>query len=111
MPVPLDCAAFVICPTPITDLVASIDIHGSDTPTAAPPEINEPQDDHDTASYVESESNTANNEQASSGDEEWIPGQDVYIDYPKILEILVTFLSGSSKPCNHFSRCLLTCGS
>ncbi|KAF2718443.1 ARM repeat-containing protein [Polychaeton citri CBS 116435] len=32
---------------------------------------------------------------AISDDDEWIPGQDVQIDYPKILDILVAFLSDS----------------
>ena len=31
-----------------------------------------------------------------SGKEDWVPGQDVQIEYPKILEILVSFLDPSS---------------
>jgi vacuole morphology and inheritance protein 14 len=33
---------------------------------------------------------------SGEGEDDWIPGQDVHIDYSKILEIMVTFLGGSS---------------
>lgn len=32
----------------------------------------------------------------ATADDDWIPGQDVYVDHPKILEILVDFLGPSS---------------
>ncbi|KAF2267387.1 ARM repeat-containing protein [Lojkania enalia] len=52
-------------------------------------------DEKDSASIV-SQSSTADEEKSSTGEEDYIPGQDVQIDYPKILDILVTFLSDSS---------------
>lgn len=55
----------------------------------------------------DTESDTANDEQEGSGEEDWIPGQDVQVDHPRILEILVSFLSDSSglylrRPCEKF---------
>ncbi|KAF2455421.1 vacuolar protein 14 C-terminal Fig4p binding-domain-containing protein [Lineolata rhizophorae] len=49
-----------------------------------------------------SEVNTINDEKsgagdASAGEDDWIPGQDVQVDHSKILDILVTFLSESSE--------------
>lgn len=43
--------------------------------------------------------NISQDEEIDEGDfeDEWIPGQDVQIDYQRILEILVTFLSESSE--------------
>ena len=35
-------------------------------------------------------------EEPGSADDDWIPGQDVQVDYPKILEILVDFLDPTS---------------
>ena len=32
----------------------------------------------------------------ANADDDWIPGQDVQVDHPKILEILVDFLDSSS---------------
>ncbi|OCK81218.1 ARM repeat-containing protein [Lepidopterella palustris CBS 459.81] len=46
---------------------------------------------------VDSESMTANDEKSTSAEDDWIPGQDVQVDYAKILDILVTFLSDSSE--------------
>lgn len=33
---------------------------------------------------------------SSSSEDDWIPGQDVHVDHPKILDILVTFLKDAS---------------
>ncbi|KAF1984426.1 vacuole morphology and inheritance protein [Aulographum hederae CBS 113979] len=55
----------------------------------------EARKDGQAESIAESESDTAN-EDSSSGDGDWVPGQDVQVDHPKILDILVTFLSESS---------------
>ncbi|KAL1640125.1 hypothetical protein SLS58_007239 [Diplodia intermedia] len=41
------------------------------------------------------ESTTMNDRASGMTDGDWIPGQDVQIDYPKILETLVTYLSDS----------------
>ena len=42
------------------------------------------------------ESGTANDGHGGNADGDWIPGQDVHVDHPKIMEILVTFLDPSS---------------
>jgi len=34
--------------------------------------------------------------------EDWVPGQDVHVDHPKILDILVTFLRDASGVYRHF---------
>jgi vacuole morphology and inheritance protein 14 len=44
----------------------------------------------------ETESSTINDDISGDGEEDWIPGQDVQVDHVKILDILVTFLGGSS---------------
>jgi vacuole morphology and inheritance protein 14 len=46
----------------------------------------------------DSDSDTDGSEDGTSGvaEEDWIPGQDVHVDHAKILDILVTFLGGSS---------------
>lgn len=42
-------------------------------------------------------SSTAGDDATSvDGEEDWIPGQDVFVDHGRILDILVTFLGGSS---------------
>ncbi|KAF2639960.1 ARM repeat-containing protein [Massarina eburnea CBS 473.64] len=41
---------------------------------------------------IDSGSIVADDEKSVSGDGDWKPGQDVQVDHPKILEILVTFL-------------------
>lgn len=44
-------------------------------------------------------------EKSASGDGDWVPGQDVQVDYPKILEILVAFLGapfGDKGSCPYF---------
>ena len=46
------------------------------------------------------EDSAANDEKPDSADGDWVPGQDVEIDYPKILEILVAFLSESPGKCS-----------
>ncbi|KAI9685667.1 MAG: hypothetical protein M1822_004227 [Bathelium mastoideum] len=48
----------------------------------------------ESTSVVDDES-AANDEKPDSADGDWVPGQDVEIDYPKILEILLSFLSES----------------
>jgi len=51
--------------------------------------------DHEDDS-TDSASDTANDDKTGGVEGDWIPGQDVQVDYPKILEILVTFLSDSN---------------
>lgn len=43
----------------------------------------------------ETDSTTMNDRASGMTDGDWIPGQDVQIDYPKILDTLVTYLSDS----------------
>ncbi|KAI9702637.1 MAG: hypothetical protein M1820_006143 [Bogoriella megaspora] len=50
---------------------------------------------HPDSEAAVSVSEDSGSDDAAEGADEWIPGQDVEIDYPKILEILVTFLSES----------------
>ena len=45
---------------------------------------------------VDSDSATAKDGQDGSVDGDWVPGQDVQVDHPKILEILVNFLDSTS---------------
>ena len=52
-------------------------------------------DEEDTTS-AGSESVSGDSGKSVNGDGDWIPGQDVYVDHPKILEILVGFLSSQS---------------
>ncbi|KAK4997903.1 hypothetical protein LTR66_002763 [Elasticomyces elasticus] len=54
--------------------------------------------DQDSTS-ADATSITANEEKPDSATEEYIPGQDVQVDYPKLLEILVSFLSDSAGEC------------
>lgn len=51
-------------------------------------------DEKDDGSVV-SESTAADDDEERSGsaEEDWIPGQDIQVDYPKILDILVSFLT------------------
>lgn len=44
----------------------------------------------------EVEQNAIEDEKAPPAEEDWIPGQDAEVDHPRILDILVTFLSDSS---------------
>jgi len=53
-------------------------------------------DAEEAATTASSESETANDGVSASGEGDWVPGQDVQVDHPKILDILVTFLSDSS---------------
>jgi vacuole morphology and inheritance protein 14 len=52
-------------------------------------------DEEDTTS-AGSESVSGDSGKSVNGDGDWIPGQDVHVDHPKILEILVGFLSSQS---------------
>ncbi|KAF2007902.1 ARM repeat-containing protein [Amniculicola lignicola CBS 123094] len=46
---------------------------------------------------IDSHSNTANDDKSVSGEGDWIPGQDVQVDHPKILDILVNFIGDASE--------------
>ncbi|KAI9773474.1 MAG: hypothetical protein M1840_007691 [Geoglossum simile] len=45
----------------------------------------------------DNDSGSSEDEQDASADGDWIPGQDVHVDHPKILEILVAFLDSTSE--------------
>ena len=52
--------------------------------------------DEEDITSAGSESVSGDSGRTVNGDGDWIPGQDVYVDHPKILEILVGFLSSQS---------------
>lgn len=51
------------------------------------------------AEDADSETSSLEGSRRLSPQEDWIPGQDVHVDHPKILEILVTFLRDASGIC------------
>jgi vacuole morphology and inheritance protein 14 len=64
----------------------------SSTPVEPREAVEDPEDGSgDSRSTISSHSGKSVN-----GDGDWIPGQDVQVDHPKILEILVDFLSAPS---------------
>jgi vacuole morphology and inheritance protein 14 len=66
---------------------------GSDIDSVTPDQV-ETTIEKDEGS-TDSVSAIENDEKSASGDD-WIPGQDVQIDYSKVLDILVKFLGGST---------------
>ena len=66
--------------------------HSQDT--SRPGSADQPgQSDDEEESDEDSVTSGSDNGLASDdGEEDWIPGQDVQVDHPKILEIMVTFL-------------------
>ncbi|RMZ66143.1 putative enzyme activator VAC14 [Pyrenophora seminiperda CCB06] len=63
----------------------------SEATDTTPMEPLESMDDKNDMSG-ESASVSEDSDKSITGDENWIPGQDVHVDHPKILEILVDFL-------------------
>lgn len=51
--------------------------------------------DNSENAVADSDSITANDDHGLSTDGDWVPGQDVHVDHPKILEILVGFVDTS----------------
>ena len=51
---------------------------------------------NEKSEVIEEDSGAGLDEKSGQGDGDWIPGQDVQVDHPKILEILVAFLDSSS---------------
>lgn len=47
-------------------------------------------------SIGDGESYSVHGEEDGSTEDDWVPGQDVYVDHPKILEILVSFLDSTA---------------
>jgi vacuole morphology and inheritance protein 14 len=64
---------------------------GSETGSSIPQDQRESLNEKDAGS-ADSGSVAVEDEKSVSGDGDWVPGQDVHVDHPKILEILVTFL-------------------
>lgn len=50
----------------------------------------------DTESKTLESASEEGSDTESSSEDDWIPGQDVHVDHPKILDILVTFLKDAS---------------
>jgi vacuole morphology and inheritance protein 14 len=77
----------------------------SEAGSSIPPDQRESPEEKDDRS-LDSGSVVVEDEKSASGDGDWIPGQDVHVDHPKILEILVTFLGapfgdkGTARPRN-----------
>jgi vacuole morphology and inheritance protein 14 len=77
-----------------TQTASSLENHTNEKPDAPEGEPAEEQSgSHDTG---ESEGESDDEAVESSSDGDWVPGQDVHVDHPKILEILVTFLDSTS---------------
>jgi vacuole morphology and inheritance protein 14 len=85
-----------------SDSTTRSDVSPGSVPSTAsgrlsPDKPKEGEDDSDDSDN-HSESSTAGDDTTSAdGEEDWIPGQDVQVDHKKILDILVTFLGGSSE--------------
>lgn len=67
----------------------------SEATGSTPPDQQASVDEGDTLSGG-SESLSGDSGKSVNGDGDWIPGQDVYVDHPKVLDILVGFLSSPS---------------
>jgi vacuole morphology and inheritance protein 14 len=68
-----------------------------DSASISPGAADRPQGD-ETESGSDSDGSEDDGASAAA-EEDWIPGQDVHVDHAKILDILVTFLGGSSGKC------------
>lgn len=77
--------------------VSSIHSGAEDSETTDSTKL-EPQDAADDKGHVSGDSASVSGDSGRSvnGDGNWIPGQDVQVDHPKILEILVDFLIAPS---------------
>lgn len=72
----------------------------SEATSATPVEPRDPTEDKDDGFQSGESASTTSSHSGKSvnGDGDWIPGQDVNVDHPKILEILVEFLSTPPGP-------------
>lgn len=87
--------------SPHSQPIDALEQHGEDTPTELSFKV--PNGEHvplspgaATSSLTAAEDDDEKDEEGDFEDE-WIPGQDVQIDYQRILDILVTFLSESAE--------------
>jgi vacuole morphology and inheritance protein 14 len=84
----------------------------SEATSGTPVEQREPVEDQDAGSGDSRTTTSSHSGKSVNGDGDWIPGQDVHVDHPKILEILVDFLSTPpGKPHQRLNLTLLTLGS
>jgi len=68
----------------------------SEDRTGTPIEQHEAVEQQDDGSRNSRSAMSSHSGKSVNGDGDWIPGQDVHVDHPKILEILVEFLSTPS---------------
>jgi vacuole morphology and inheritance protein 14 len=72
---------------------------GSEVTSSTPADPNETVQDAEDGSRDSGSIISSHSGKSVNGDGDWIPGQDVQVDHPRILEILVDFLSApSGKP-------------
>ena len=64
-------------------------------PDEADQVLDEGQDSNEVARHTDNDSASVDGDASSDAQEDWVPGQDVQIDHPKILDILVTYLRDS----------------
>jgi len=83
------------------------DIDESDAADSIQPEPLDATDTKTPAS-VASGSISGDSEKSVNGDGNWVPGQDVHVDHPRILTILVDFLVAPSDPEDEQTEILLT---
>lgn len=67
----------------------------SKSPGSVSPTGEDNADDDESDSETSSDA-SGDDKTSGSGEDDWIPGQDVQVDHAKILDILVTFLGGAS---------------
>jgi len=80
----------------------------SEATSSTPVEQQEVVDDQVSVSGESDSISSGHSGKSINGDGDWIPGQDVHVDHPKILEILVNFLSISSDAEEEQNEILLT---
>jgi vacuole morphology and inheritance protein 14 len=68
----------------------------SEATSGTPVEPHEAVEDKENGSGDSGSTSSSRSGKSVNGDGNWIPGQDVQVDHPKILEILVDFLSVSA---------------
>lgn len=66
--------------------------HESETTSDTPVEQHELVEGRDDASIGSDSISSGHSGKSVNGDGDWIPGQDIHVDHPKILEILINFL-------------------
>jgi vacuole morphology and inheritance protein 14 len=84
----------------------------SEAAGSTPIEQQEAVEDREDGSGDSRSSTSSHSGKSVNGDGDWIPGQDVQVDHPKILEILVDFLStppGEGDPQSNVNFELIVC--